>query len=417
MRRAIASCRGVRKCPRCVYKSQTGLPIHLRQRLAARPAALAPRLLSVRRPRRHGPLRTTLRSRRAMCHIALLARLAPARKLAKMQPATLRRGVRRCLRSLPVYRSPDLRGQRLAAQQTALAPRLFCLRRPRRCPAKMRRALAPRRGVRRCPRCMPTFLHTTMPILLRQPRWPPGLSCPTSSLRPSPAASQGAVALDVATSPRAMPHCVARASHSDPAACEDAARVVAPHRGVRRCPRRSPNSRTILPILRRQRLVARPAALAPQLLCVRRPRRRLAKIRCALAPRCGVRRCPQCSPYSQTIVLVVCLATPRCPASLSRTTSSLRPSPTASWGAVARDDSISPCAMPHCVARTSHSDPAFCKDAARVVALRRGVRRCPGCLANTQAVLPNLRRQCFAARPAALASLLLCVRRPRRQLA
>ena len=43
-------------------------------------------------PRRRGALfRATLRSRRLACHITLLARLVPDRRLAKMRPALLRR--------------------------------------------------------------------------------------------------------------------------------------------------------------------------------------------------------------------------------------------------------------------------------------------------------------------------------------
>ena len=88
-----------------------------------------------------------------------------------------------------------------------------------------------------------------------------------------------------------LPDCVARSSRNGPLTCTDAARVVAPRRGMRanvahrslypppatppfpgphvaqrrgvhRCPRRAPKSQTVLLILRRERLAAQRAALA-----------------------------------------------------------------------------------------------------------------------------------------------------------
>ena len=100
---------------------------------------------------------------------------------------------------------------------------------------------------------------------------PAGRSRPTFVLRPSPATSRGVVARHVVIAPCGTPHRVARSSLSRPAVCKDAARAVAPRHGVPRSPRRVPSSQIVLPILRRQRVAARPADLAPRLLCVRRP--------------------------------------------------------------------------------------------------------------------------------------------------
>ena len=80
--------------------------------------------------------------------------------------------------------------------------------------------LALRRGVCRCPRCVPT-LQTVFPILRRQRlvARPVDVAPRRVCVRLLPAASRGA-ARDVVTSPRAMPHRVPRASHSGPAACK-----------------------------------------------------------------------------------------------------------------------------------------------------------------------------------------------------
>ena len=249
-------------------------------------------------------------------------------------------------------------------------------------------------------------------------------------------------------------HATSRCSRSGLVACTYAASAVTPLHGVRRRPRRVPNSQTVLPIPRRQRLAARPAARAPRLLCVRRPRRRLAQLRRRLATvsEDAAARAQIANSFPDYP-----LATVRCPAGRSRHTSVVRPSPAASLGVVARGVVISLCGTPHRVARaadrrfakmrpallrrsTASEDargacqirkpfsrfsagvaslpgrpPAphvFFPSLARgggvhrcggVVVPRRGVRRCPRRVPKSQTVLPIIRLQRFAARWADLA--------------
>ena len=161
-------------------------------------------------------------------------------------------------------RSPDSPPASFAARPEALASRFHCGRRPRRrlCKDAARSCAPPQRP--QITACAPN-LQTVLPIFLRQ-----RLAARPSSLAPRSLCvcrprRHGALARDGAISPCTMPHCLARASHSDPAASEDAACAV----GFQRCSRFSPKSPAVLPILRRQRLVARPAALALRLRCVR----------------------------------------------------------------------------------------------------------------------------------------------------
>ena len=156
----------------------------------------------------------------------------------------------------------------------------------------------------------------------------------------------------LAISPHAMPQRVARASRSGLPAPDNAARTVAPRRHVRSCSRCVPKSQTVCAILRRQRLAARPSAVAQHLS---------------------------------------------------------RPSPLASWGVVARHVAphaplaISPRAMPQRVARAPRSGLPAPDNAARTVAPRRHVRSCSRCVPKSQTVCTILRRQRLAAQPSAVA--------------
>ena len=172
---------------------------------AARPA---PRLLRAPRPGPRGALLcTTLRSRRAPCHLALLVLLALFLRRARMRPAVL---------------------WRAAASKAA------------------------------CASCQ--FLNRSLDYLLATPRCPAG---------PLPHAFFASVACGLTVRSCAgrcdisvrLAHRVARDDCSRLAPCKHAARAVAPRRGFQSCPRRVPNSQTVLPILRRQRLAARPATL------------------------------------------------------------------------------------------------------------------------------------------------------------
>ena len=155
--------------------------------------------------------------------------------------------------------------------------------------------------------------------------------------------------------------------------------------------------KTFPPMLRRQRLAARPAALAPHLFHVRRPWRygALMPLPCALpnhaarashpglaaskdaaelmrraaASKAACAACQICRPFSPVSAVNASLLGP-----LLRPTSSSRPSPAAPRGVVAHDDVISPCALPHHVACASRFGLAACTDAARVVAPRPGIQ-------------------------------------------
>ena len=87
--------------------------------------------------------------------------------------------------------------------------------------------------------------------------------------RPLPAPSRHVSVRDVVILPRAMPHFALRARLAPAfAACNDASCSVALRRNVQICPWCVPKSQTVAPILRRQRRVARPSAVAPSRRCV-----------------------------------------------------------------------------------------------------------------------------------------------------
>ena len=243
------------------------LPDFLRATPRCPAGRLAPRLLRARRPRPHGGLlRTTLSA------LPLLMRLVPVSRRAKMRPARCAaprrpkdaRAVRQIRRlfsrfsagnvSLP-SRPPWPRflfHGACCARRCDLAVRLAtprCLRISlRSCGrAKMRPALL---------RCVAASNAARAACQIRRPfsRFTAGIASlpgrppfPKLSSRPPPAASRGVVARDLAISPRALPRRVARASRSGLAACKNAARAVAPRRGVQSCLRRVPSSQTVVP--------------------------------------------------------------------------------------------------------------------------------------------------------------------------
>ena len=280
---------------------------------------------------RHGALLcATLFSRCAPSHIALLARIAPVRRLQRCGPR--------------------------------------CRAAPRRPMMPARRALFARRS--------PDSPPATPCCTAGRPR-------PTSSLRPWPAASRGAFVI----LPRAMPHRVARAACS--------------------------NHKTFSRLSTGNALLSG-RSLSPHVCvasCVRRPQR----IWPGGLQRCGPRCCavprrpkiPAMRVQFANHAPALPPATPRCLPGRPRPTSSVRLSPAAYRGLVARGVAISPCAMPHRVIGAPRSGPAVCKDAARAVAPRRGVRRCPHSVFKSQTILPIPRWQRLVARLVALA-LRLC---------
>ena len=162
--------------------------------------------------------------------------------------------------------------------------------------------------------------------------------CPTSSARPSPAASRRAAAHDAVISTCALPRRDARVARS----------CLAPHRGFQSCPGRAPNSQTVLPFLRRQRLAARSAAL-PHVFCTSVAR--------GLTARCCARCCD----------LDVRLATPRCSCGSLLSCAAPRLPKLPSRRAAAHDAVISTCALPRRDARVARS----------CLAPHRGFQSCP----------------------------------------
>ena len=264
--RAVAPRGVVRICLRCVPKSQTVPPIFRRQRLAGRPVAFAPRLLCARRPRRwFAQIRRAWLRRAAASEYARNAcpnckpffRFAASNASLPGGPisphvcfASVARGVtgrccaRRCDLAVRRPTSSLLPSPAAAARVDAAAL------------LRLAAAFADARDA--CPSRRPFSRFSACNASL-----PGGPISPLVCFAPVAAASRGVVARDAAISPACMPHHVARASCSGPAVCKDAFRGVAPRRGVRICPRRVPESQIVSPILRRQRLAARPHVCFP----------------------------------------------------------------------------------------------------------------------------------------------------------
>ena len=168
---------------------------------------------------------------------------------------------------------------------------------------------APRRSVESCPRRVP-IRKLFCPFSAGSASLPGRPPCLASLSRPSPAASLCAVAHDVVISPCALRHRVVCESCSGIAPCKDPAHLVAPRRGVKYLPAPRAKFAAVVPILRRQRLVARPAALPHVFIAsvARGPAVRCCTRRCDLAVRfatsgcscvslqsCAVQRCgPRC---------------------------------------------------------------------------------------------------------------------------
>ena len=184
-------------------------------------------------------MRATLRSRREHCHAALLERLAPVLRRAKMRPALLRRA---------------------AASKVACAA------------CQVRKLLSRIRRRQRLAACCPA-------ACLRRVRYP----------RPHGAH-------DVVISPCVWPH---RVEVSLAPVLQRAKPrptfFAAPQRP--KLPRRVPTSHAFLPILRRQRLAARPAAL-PHVFSAPSARGvtvRCCARRCDIAVRLATSRCSRVS--------------------------------------------------------------------------------------------------------------------------
>ena len=206
--------------------------------------------------------------------------------------------------------------------------------------------------------------------------------CPTSSSHPPPAASRRAAPDDAVSSPRALPHSVARASRSRRAPCKDAARAAELRRSFQSCPRRVPNSQTVLPILRRQRLVARPSAL-PQVFC--------APVARGLAGRCCSRRFDLAVPLPHWVARASCSRLVACKDVARAVARRLRllqlPAPRAEFAHHSSDSprqrlAAPPAAPPHVFSRAS---PTACAQRSDI-ATRLAISRC------SRVSLPSLRR-------------------------
>ena len=231
---------------------------------------------------------------------------------------------------------------------------------------------------------------------LATPRCPAGRSRPSSALRPSPR-RRGALLRATLRSRRLACHITLLARLAPDrrfAKMRSAAlrRAAASEYALGACP----SHKSLARFSAGNASLPGPTSASP------RPRRRLAQMRrhCWAAlrrPKMPATRAHIASTFPDSP-----LATPCCPAGRSRPTFALRPSPAASRGGAARDDAISPASTSHGVVRASRSGPAVCKDAARVVAPRHGVRRFWRRVPKSETVLPILHRQRLAAGPAAL---------------
>ena len=129
---------------------------------------------------------------------------------------------------------------------------------------------------------------------------------------------------------------------------------------------------------------------------VRRVRTRPALLSCAAASKAARGACRIRKLFSRFSAGNALLrGRPRCPKS------SARPSPAASRGVVAHDALISPCPLPHWVARASCSRLVACKDVARAVARRLRLPQLPAPRAEFAHHSSDSPRQRLAAPPAA----------------
>ena len=294
----------------------------------------------------------------------MLALLALVLRRAWMRPALLRRTAAskaaRAVAHDAVFSTRALPRRDARVARPCLAP---CM--------DAARAVAPRRGFQSCPRRAPN-VQTVLPFSTDNASLPGRPPCPTSSARPSPAASRRAVAHAAAFSTCALPRrdarvarpfapCTMRPALLRCAALRRAADSKAAPRPVA-CQIR----KTVLPLLRRQRLAARPAAL-PHVFCASLGRglmaRRCAR-RCDLAMRLVASRCSCCLLLSCAVQGCGprCCAAPRLPK---------LPPPRAKFANRSPDLrrqrlAARPPALPH----------VFCVPLARGLAARSCARRC-----------------------------------------